>query len=85
MECDGVNHLLTLSKTKKHIIAQVMLLNSITSTFIISNNVNLFKDGIVMSVVIDYDNEEDSFIRNFKKNELSSDGVDLTNINLLSD
>lgn len=82
VQLDDVKHLITLSKTKNHIIAQVMLLNYITTTFIISNNAKLFKKDYEMSIVIDFWGEKNLIKKNLKSNEIPHDEINLSKINL---
>ncbi|WP_458405214.1 HNH endonuclease [Methanobrevibacter sp.] len=74
-------HVVSLFKSEKHIIAHIMLLNFIECTVIISNDVNLFKNDIVLSTVIDTWNEDEVIIRHFNKDQLPDDW-DITNLKL---
>ena len=77
-----VKHYIFLTKTKRHILAQVMLLNYIETTLVISDNVDLFKNNVEMSIIIDYWDKEEVLIKNLKGSDLPDDGIDLTSLNL---
>lgn len=79
---ENVKHYIFLAKTKKHILAHVMLLNYIETTLVISDNVDLFKNNVEMSIIIDYWDKEEVLIKHLKDSDLPDDGIDLTSLNL---
>ena len=59
-----------------------MLLNYIETTLVISDNVDLFKNNVEMSIIIDYWDKEEVLIKHLKDSDLPDDGIDLTSLNL---